>query len=197
MDTARAGGQMSLLAVGNKDTRLLKVPANRLQTLSRDEEFGLPVTALLEQWVEQLSRCLSPTLPPKDCLNLEAGQKTAVASESHASAKRGIVWVEHIQGKSHFMGQPQFAVNGQGYTPLSTHTWIETTEECRILAQEMACFDGIIRTGAALDDFHQLMLRHTWQIAHKLHKTIRSDYKTGLLPTRILYTQPWPVWQRH
>ena len=167
MDFARSGGKIGLLAVGNKDTRLLKVRANRLQALSQDEEFCLPVVTMLERWVAQLSHCLSSTLPPKDCLNLEAGQDTAVTSHSHASTRRGIVWVEHIEGKSYFMSQPQFAVNGQGYTPLSTHTWIETTGDCHIRVQETAGFLTDDPAWSALADFHQLVLEHVWQSARR------------------------------
>ncbi len=172
MDFTQAGGQVGLLAVGNKDTRLLKLPASRLQALSRDEELGPAVVALLEGWVAQLSHCLSLTLPPKDSLNLEAGRETAVTGHTHASAKRGIVWVEHMQGKSAFMGQPQFTVNGQGYTPLSAHTWIKTVEDSRIRVQDTAVFLAHDPTWSALDNFHQLVLQH---ILHTAQQSAQAD----------------------
>lgn len=167
MDFTQAGGQVGLLAVGNKETRLLKLPGSRLQALGQDEEFSLPVSAMLERWVSHLSHCFSLSLPPKDCLNLEVGRETAVSRQAHASTRRGIVWVEHLQGKSTFMGQPQFAVNGQGYTPLSNHTWIETIEECRILAQETAVFMAHDPVWAALHNFHQLVLQHIGYLAQQ------------------------------
>ncbi|NJN54204.1 MAG: hypothetical protein HC804_05260 [Anaerolineae bacterium] len=167
IDNAQIGGQIGLLAVGNKETTLLKLPISRLQALSQDKEFGPAIVSMLERWVEQLSNCLSPALPPKDCLNLETGRERVVASQTHASAKRSILWIEHIEGKSYFMGQPQFTVNGQGYMPLSAHTWIETIEDCRIQAQSTASFLTHDPTWSALDNFHQLVLQHIWHTAQQ------------------------------
>lgn len=171
MELTHTGEQVGLLAVGNKDTRLLKLPTNRLQVLSQDKEFGPAIVLLLEQWVAKLSNCLSLALPPKDSLNLEAGRETAVTSKVHASAKRGILWIEHIQGKSYFMGQPQFTVNGQGYTPLSAHTWIRTVGDCRIRAQDTAVFLAHDPTWSALDNFHQLVLQHLLRTAQQISQT--------------------------
>ncbi len=172
MDFDKAGGQVGLLAVGNKDTRLLQVPAKSLHKLCQDEEFASQTIALLEGWVEKLSDCLSATLPPKDSINLKVGLETAVAEQMHASAKRGVLWIEHTKGKSYFMGRPQFTVNGNGYTPLSAHTWVETIEESRIRAQDTAVYLHNDPTWSALDRFHQQFLQH---ILHASQQTIQKD----------------------
>jgi NHLM bacteriocin system ABC transporter ATP-binding protein len=184
VDMEAVDGQMSLLVVGNKDTSLLKLPTSRLQALSRDEEFGPSVIALLERWVAQLSGCLALTLPPKNCLNLEAGQETAVTSETYASVKRGILWVEHLQGKSYFMGKPQFAVNGKGYTPLSAHTWIETVEESQIRAQNTAVFLQHDPSWTALHNFHRLALQY---ILHAAQQVAQTDLQR--LQSRITFNE--------
>ena len=184
MDFEWTGGVMGLLAVGDKNTRLLRVPAARLQALSQDEELGSQVVVLLDQWIQKLSGCLSETLPPKDCLNLNAGRETAISPQTHASAKRNVLWVEHLQGKSYFMGQPHFTVNGQGFTPISPHTWLKTIEDCRIQAQETAVFLTRDTDWTALNDFHQLFLHH---IQQTIQQTIQADYNR--LQNRILANQ--------
>ena len=184
VEFARMGGRVGLLAVGNKETRLLKLPTSRLQVLSQDEEFGPPIVAMLEQWVMQLSSCLSPTLPPKDCLNLEAGKEMTVIRQRYASTRRGVLWIEHVQGKSHFMGRSQFAVNGQGYMPISAQTWIETVEDSRIQAENTAVFLTHDPDWSSLADFHQLVLQSIW---HTVQKSTQTDQQR--LQNKVLSNQ--------
>ena len=184
MDFESVDGKIGLLAVGNKDTSLLKLPASSLRKLCQDEEFGHEAILLLEGWVDHLSNCLSSTLPPKDSINLEVGRETAVSDHMHASAKRGILWIEHIQGKSQFMGQAQFTINGNGYTPLSAHTWVETIEDCRIRAQDTVHYLDYDPSWSALDRFHAQFLHHILDSTERILEIDQHQLKNRIESNR-------------
>lgn len=174
-----ATSQVGLLAVSSNNASLLKVAAKQLQKLGHDEEFGEHVASLIDQWVKNLSHTLTTILPPKECIPLDAS-KVLLNESDTASAKRGVLWIKHEQGKSYFMGNMNLpALNGTVRWPLSSHTWLQAAEPSQLDVIKTTTFIRYAPNGFGLEPFHDLMLRQLalWIDQNKIEDRIQLQNK--------------------
>lgn len=152
------GNPIGFLAVGGNETRLLKLPTKRLQEMGREGEYKEAVASLLNNWVQKISRRLSPSLPPKECVRLETDHALTLPPAGSVCAKKQILWVQHKQGQSRFMGNPALpGLNGNVRYPLSNHTWLETLEESEFNGIDTATYLRQNPTWSDLRHFHNLV----------------------------------------
>jgi NHLM bacteriocin system ABC transporter ATP-binding protein len=175
MDLDAEQQQVGLLLVGGEQTRLLRLSTERLYRLSQDSEFRQPVTTLLDNWVRNLSTCLLDTLPPKDCLRLDAGPSIYIEKASNVCARRGVLWVKHDCGHSHFTGTGQLPLlNGKVRWPISERAWIQTAENSQLDLIDTHTFLAQAVPWADLADFQRYMLQN---ITQWLEHTRRYEIK--------------------
>jgi NHLM bacteriocin system ABC transporter ATP-binding protein len=173
MDIGAVDGRIGIVAVGGNNTSLLKIPTHRLQALVREPDFRPQIIDLLENWVQGLAHSLMHSLPPKESTVLAAGSEHDLTSAENAVARRGLIWVKHIEGKSRFAGNRALApLNGTGRWPLSNRTWIEAIDDARISAIVTAQYLDEDPTWSSLDNFHKLVLEN---IAMWREKTRTAD----------------------
>lgn len=152
----------TLLAVGTAGTQVLCLRRSRLTALAATPAGMAGVVRLVESWVTRLSQALGQVLPPKDCVNLEAGGVHNLPARAAFRALRGVLWVRHATGRSHLLGaETGILVGGQNYFPLTRHTWLQGDGQQEL---QLQCVDtaGLLREDNPwnhLDCFHQAALR--------------------------------------
>ncbi len=126
---------VALLAVGGNQTRVLQVRTQRLQALAQEAEFRSPLAAMIDHWVHGLSSALAQSVPPKESLKLEPETPLQVPESGSVSARRGILWVQHLEGKSSFMGDVTMpTLNGIARWPVSHRIWVQTLTNSQLQA---------------------------------------------------------------
>jgi NHLM bacteriocin system ABC transporter ATP-binding protein len=173
MELMQAPNDIGLLIVSAKQTSLLRVDTRRLQALAQDKEFGQPVCRLIDDWVRNLSACLLSTLPPKECIRLDAGALVELAKSSSACARHGVLWVKHAGGQSQFVGDHGLpTLNGKVRWPISERVWIQTLEDSRLDLIDTPTFMAQAPTWPDLEHFHQRILQ---SIARRVEQNVRQE----------------------
>jgi NHLM bacteriocin system ABC transporter ATP-binding protein len=164
---------VALLAVGNPGSQVLRLARQQLQTPPPQGEPTPPapdatarVGTLLDAWVQGLTAGVvrgphaRGAAVPKRVTILEPHKETRLAGGDNAGPARGVLWVRHLQGSSHFLGKsgPSLTAEG-GFFPLAGPGWLTAGEEEAHLTAETA--DTVLADGSAwpgLDRFHQALL---------------------------------------
>ena len=84
LEGIRGGEQGDLLAVGVGPARLLKVPKTDLLRLSLDSDWRREVAALVDDWVDRISRATSTGDPPRPSTLLERDEPHEAAPRAGA-----------------------------------------------------------------------------------------------------------------
>ena len=88
-----SGEQGDLLAVGVGPARLLKVPKADLLRLSLESDWRRDVAALVDDWVDRISRATATGDPPGSMAFLERDEPHQAAAGVRCSARREVLWV--------------------------------------------------------------------------------------------------------
>jgi NHLM bacteriocin system ABC transporter ATP-binding protein len=164
---------VALLAVGNPGSQVQRLPRQQLQAPAPQKDGTPPVPdatarlgALLDGWVQGLTAGVvrgphaRGAAVPKRLTILEPDRETRLAAGDNAGPARGVLWVRHLHGSSHFLGKsgPTLTADG-GPFPLAGPGWLTAgEEEARLTA---AATDAVLADGTAwagLDRFHQALL---------------------------------------
>jgi hypothetical protein len=125
LEGVKSGEQGELLAVGVGPARLLKVPKAALLRLSLESDWRADVAALVDDWVDRISRATSGGDPPKAMTVLERDEPHQVAEGGHLTARREVLWVQPGSAGIRFLdGVPVATCPYESRFPLSTHAWI-------------------------------------------------------------------------
>ena len=125
LEGVKSGEQGELVAVGVGPARLLKVPKAELLRLSLESDWRADVAALVDDWVDRISRATAGGDPPKSTAVLEHGQSHEVAEGGRLTAHREVLWVQPGSAGIRFLDKvsvPDCLYESR--FPLSTHTWI-------------------------------------------------------------------------
>lgn len=154
--------QPALLAVGTVGTRLLRLRRSRLDALADLPLQASGVVRLVDSWIVRLSQAVGRILPPKDCVNLEPGPAQRLPAHAAFRAARGVLWVSHPSGRSHFLGpETGIVIEGDGYFPLTRHTWLQGDgqQELELHSLDTAALLRQVHPWAHLDRFHRVVLQ--------------------------------------
>lgn len=166
---------IALLAVGGNQTRVLQVRTQRLQALAREADFRLPLAAMVDHWVQGLSNALTHDVPPKESLKLEPQTPLEVPESGSVSARRGVLWVQHLEGKSSFMGDATMpALNGAGRWPVSSRSWVQALTHSQLQAITTDHFIQNSPAWYSIELFNQTILK---RIAQQLEKAEAAEAK--------------------
>lgn len=156
---AGAHAARTLLAVGTKGTRLLRVPRSRLREVAKQPEHTGRVAVLLEGWVDALCDGISKDAVPARCVELDPGGEIVMTSMASARPRKNVGWIKHLEGHSLLLGHDDLKVNGNGFLPLSRRVWVESRVASRIVVVDTATLLGREDLWAGLDALHSLVLR--------------------------------------
>ncbi len=149
----------ALQAVGLPDTELLRIPIKLLTELAQQPEHLPEIQVKLEGWLSDLFVKIPRSASPNRFETLSAGLELKIEPEGAARSGNNVVWVRHLSGESHFLGQSQLAVKPSStLMPISDETWLICQQETQI-----SCVgtDHLLRSGTVwegLESFHDLFL---------------------------------------
>jgi NHLM bacteriocin system ABC transporter ATP-binding protein len=142
---------LALLAVGSTGTTLRRVRLSALQYALGEPGRAAEVIGLLEAWIGSLCAAGGDLLP-KRCAEIETGVTTTLKAGATVRPRDDVAWLRHVEGSSHFLGEPGLKVNGEGFFPVSNRAWIEIAEPAALqlvpttdLVDSNAVFDGLAR----------------------------------------------------
>jgi NHLM bacteriocin system ABC transporter ATP-binding protein len=97
------------LAVGRMGTQVRALPVSRLRELGRERRFVGEIAALVDGWVDTLSRSLTKEITPGPLVdvNLAEGEEKELYNQQRARSSRGVLWLDVVQGNLLFIGMEE------------------------------------------------------------------------------------------
>ena len=159
LERIRTDEHGDLLAVGVGPARLLKVAKTDLLRLSLDSEWRRDVAALVDDWVDRISRATSTGDPPSSLGFLERDEPHQAAPGGCLTARREVLWVRPGPGDIRFLDKvPVPTCPHESRFPLSPHAWISYNQAETIQPWDT---ETLIENGdpwVGLRRFHQVVL---------------------------------------
>jgi ATP-binding cassette subfamily C protein len=162
--------EVGLLLDDETRNNLVRAPLDTFKALAETAEFQKLIARLLDNWINGISPSISNQLPPKDCVVLTPNAEQPLETGQTARTHRAVLWLSHLSGRSHWMGQPALAlVEDLHPFPLAQNAWIRAETQSHIAAKPT---DDLIEDATIWEmaaGFNQQMLSHlvhTLQIAH-------------------------------
>ncbi|MCB0196614.1 MAG: NHLP bacteriocin export ABC transporter permease/ATPase subunit, partial [Anaerolineae bacterium] len=103
------------------------------------------------------------------------GQEIDVEENYVVTPRRGVLWVKHLAGTSHFMGRDDLPpVYQNGFLPISADTWLEATTQGRLSSVDTPSFMEQDPTWHGLNNFHDLILTYLDRTADQTESAERE-----------------------
>ena len=155
--------ETAIVATATPGTQLLCVPQAHLRALAHTLDPGISLDALtlLEDWILRLAAVASAAAPPKFVTECEAGAILEVPAEPKPIMPvKGILWVEHIQGASRFLNNPEIdPIGNHSYFPVSRNGWLQPHPQSRILSMESQEWEKADPQWQGVQAFHHAVLQ--------------------------------------
>ena len=153
------GEQGELLAVGVGPARLLKVPKTDLLRLSLDSDWRPGVAALVDDWVDRISRAISSGELPSTVTLLKRDESHEAPEGRFLTARREVLWVKPGLTGIRFLDRVSVPTcPHESRFPLSPHAWITYNQSDTVQPWDT---ETLIEKGdpwEALKRFHQVVL---------------------------------------
>lgn len=114
----------ALLAVGLPETRLRKLPFERVRALARDPSFAPAVTHLVDGWIEAVSAGVARDVQARIDVLLEPEVAQPIAANARFQARREVVWLPPSSGDMLFIGMEEIPGAGARF-PVAHHAWAQ------------------------------------------------------------------------
>ncbi len=153
------GAQGDLLAVGVGPARLLKVRKTDLLRLSLDPEWRREVAALVDDWVDRISRATSSGAAPSSAEFLERDEPHEAGAGRSLTARREVLWIRPGPTGIRFIDKIAVPIcPHESRFPLSPHAWVSSNQAETIQPWDT---ETLIEKGdpwEGLKRFHQVVL---------------------------------------
>jgi NHLM bacteriocin system ABC transporter ATP-binding protein len=127
--SADAAGKLGLLAVGEPDTRLLRVEREQLVKMVRDRQVGAGAIALIEKWIQRTTEGLLHASGPRDYVLLESGREAELPEGAIGRSHGEMVWVDVDSQELQFLGE---LAAPDGLLPLTDTAWVKAGRAVRL-----------------------------------------------------------------
>jgi ATP-binding cassette subfamily C protein len=152
---------LGLLAVGHRGTRLRRLPAAELREIVSDPAAAKAFSVRLEAWLSGLFAEISHAAPPKAFEELRPGAETHLDEAGKAArAGEGVLWVRHLEGSSHLLGEAELALGGGDLMPVPEGIWLVSAGAARLVSLETEAVLHDEGLWQGLCRFHELCLRY-------------------------------------
>ncbi len=159
LEGIRGGEPGALLAVGVGPARLLKVPKTDLLRLSLDSEWRSEVAALVDDWVDRISRAISGGELPSSVTLIERDEPHEAPQGRFLTARREVLWVKPGLAGIRFLDRVSVPTCSLELRfPVSPHAWISYNQSEMVQPWDT---ESLIENGdpwEALKRFHQVVL---------------------------------------
>jgi NHLM bacteriocin system ABC transporter ATP-binding protein len=155
--------ETAIVATATPGTQLLCFSQSGLRALTcpPDPEISADALTLLEDWIFSLGAAASAAAPPRIFIEFEPGAILEATSEPKPILPvKGILWLEHVQGASRFLNNPEIdPIGNRTYFPLSRHGWLQPAPQSRILSMESQEWQKADPQWRSLQTFHHSVLQ--------------------------------------
>ncbi|RPI21878.1 MAG: NHLP bacteriocin export ABC transporter permease/ATPase subunit [Acidobacteria bacterium] len=160
MEVEEYGLGQAFQAVGLPGTTVACLPLSRLAELAGHEECRPEVAALVDDWLEALSRGLTKDIVPrpKSDVLIAPGQALRVESQKVLSSADGVVWVELSSGSCLYLGMHELEA-GQGPFPISPKSWMVSLDPGEIAVLKTGVTIHESPVWRSLDAFHEMVFQ--------------------------------------
>ena len=134
MDLEKYGQGLGLLAVGVVGTQVIQFPMAMFRQMAAAPELADEISPLIEKWVGGLSYAITKNVYPKPRVEvlIEPDSKVKLQDGKSARSKKGLVWLQYLEGSSLFIGMEEITPKGQdAIFPLTPDTWIQSIGETK------------------------------------------------------------------
>jgi NHLM bacteriocin system ABC transporter ATP-binding protein len=154
---------IAVLASPIPGTELLCLSQASFRRLVGPVDPGIDADAitLLEEWISQLGSACSGAPRPKVFTDLIAGTTLEATSQPKpVMPVKGVLWVEHPQGTSFFLNNPETdpVCNGN-YFPVSKDGWLQPSPQSRILSLDSKEWVKADPEWRSVQEFHKTFLQ--------------------------------------
>lgn len=167
------GNGFGLLAVGHSGTRLLRIRTSRLLEAVRSPRTAAELASRLEGWLLGLLGEINRAAAPRIFEDLTPGAETDLAEAGRVARPReGVVWIRHLQGESHLMGDPRLPIGGDDLVPVPETVWLVSAGDTRVVS--LGTGDLLLddRVWQGIARFHDLFLAY---VALQRERTERQE----------------------
>lgn len=148
-----------LLARGHPDTSIQRSSLRDLLISSTAPTLADQLAPLLDGWIDALSADMAPGPAPTQHIPLVPEQDALLNDREVARPASGVLWVQHVEGKSRYMGRQDLPnIDGQAALPVSANGWLEADGPCQLRSMPTAALLAQPDLPAALEFFHRLVL---------------------------------------
>lgn len=127
-DTKRYGLGMGMVVLAKPGTVLRAIPLRRLQEIARDATMRPAVVALVDTWVNGMSKSLIRSLPTRRTgeVELKSQQEATLGPRQKATSGDGVLWLDIWNGSVLFndLTTPTFS-RKRVLFPLTPHSWVQ------------------------------------------------------------------------
>jgi NHLM bacteriocin system ABC transporter ATP-binding protein len=150
-----------VVAVATPGTQLSILTQDRLCNSIAGSAHTTEGLELLDDWISQLAASAALVAPPRHYAGLEPGQlHEAVNDAKPILPMRGVLWIEHLCGSSHFQNRSEFdPITNPGYFPISKHGWVQPAPHSRILSLTTSDWEKSDPQWRGLQTFHGVVLQ--------------------------------------
>ncbi len=151
--------EASIAATATPGTKLLFLSQERLRELGRspDPQIDADPLGLLEDWIATVSAAASIVAPPKSFVELKEGAALEAGDEPRpAMPTKGILWIEHLRGSSHFLDRLEIdPIEGRNYFPVSARGWVQPQSQASIVSLNSQEWEKNDPEWSGLERFHR------------------------------------------
>lgn len=173
MEPAGSRTRFRLLAVGNPDTTVLRLPLRELQSKAADPRVAAEIAAAVDRWVGNLAQTIPAEAVPKKYVVLEPGAAIELPAGSVGRPASGVLWVSQLGGGSALVGNSRMALQpGAAALPLTGKTWIESTVSGQIATGTTQALLGDGSVWSDLAHFHSVILE---AVAERVERSMERE----------------------
>lgn len=131
--SALLGEKRGMIAVPSPDAEIIRIEIDKIKEICCREEFAPVFATLLDLWITHFSHGISKDINPRTDLLVEAPSEAMVDANLKIRSKKGIVWIEFLEGNALFLGMKEIMEPGTSRKfPVSQDSWIQTMEGSEI-----------------------------------------------------------------
>jgi NHLM bacteriocin system ABC transporter ATP-binding protein len=149
---------VGLLAVGAKNTRIMRLIKSRFKEHAFDSAYTEAVSDMIDQWVSKLFSGVRKVMAPKSFDELEAGKETRVQANRYIRPKAGTLWVKVIEGHFKVMGKDALPLSIDGFFPISSTAWLQSKDQGKLYSLDTLKFILQDHLWSGFEQFHRVII---------------------------------------
>lgn len=157
-------------------SRFVQLKLTRLAEMLREPRFSREIVRLIEGWTANLLDSLTEKVPPRDALNIAAGEKNLQVEDTAVRARNGVLWFRFSYGEGTFLDEMNFIVGAGNYFPLNIHTWVAPVGAAELETCNTASWAAEDDGWQGLVYFHHTVLK----LLH-LQRQMQEEYEKNKL----------------